>query len=514
MHRDLKPENILFATSPSSPIKLIDFGLAVRFSRGQRFSGMVGSAYYIAPEVLNGYYSHEIDMWSAGVILYILLSGVPPFWEETDDGIFEEIKRGKVDFVSDPWPNVSIAAKDLIFGMLCPDAKARLTPEQVLQHPWILHHATFPGKSSGRTLGVNAIEITSPLQSIKDDNREDVKEVAIGNQDLQLLPKKMLSFELSSTASEDSDGVLWKRKFPLELSSASKDNEGALIELPGDLQSRQTILIERVLFGIAAYDPFTPFETSRSHGKIPDVLGSPVSPLDLPYSLIKSPSPTSSTCTGEEPEDNESILIESPENLQARQGILTESRLGIVAADDASTPFEASHPSETILDFSPSSVSPLDRPSSLVTPPSPSTGQESSNATKSSMRSTQFITLEFPAYYRWNLPSVIAADTVLKALLAIRPSVPRPMDRKRARTPYGYRHEIVEEQEEEDRDLRSLIVHHPLGSGLPFAYLEEVRTAAAGGFGDASHKHKHHPLSLGQHLLDSKTFFPLIQMVF
>lgn len=141
MHRDLKPENILLAdSSDSSAIKLADFGLALCFSPGQKFSGMAGSAYYIAPEVLQGRYSEEIDIWSAGVILYILLSGVPPFWGETEQEIFEAIKEGKVDFPEDPWCKVSHSAKDLIKGMLCFDATARLTPSQILEHPWILQH--------------------------------------------------------------------------------------------------------------------------------------------------------------------------------------------------------------------------------------------------------------------------------------------------------------------------------------------------------------------------------------
>jgi calcium-dependent protein kinase len=81
MHRDLKPENFLYAnTSETSPLKVIDFGLSVCFKPGDRFSEIVGSPYYMAPEVLKRNYGKEIDIWSAGVILYILLCGVPPFW--------------------------------------------------------------------------------------------------------------------------------------------------------------------------------------------------------------------------------------------------------------------------------------------------------------------------------------------------------------------------------------------------------------------------------------------------
>ncbi|KAI5061196.1 hypothetical protein GOP47_0023701 [Adiantum capillus-veneris] len=141
MHRDIKPENILLVEdSDTSPIKLADFGLALEFSSGQKFSGMAGSSYYIAPEVLQGEYSEEIDIWSAGVIMYVLLSGVPPFWGATEQRIYKAIQKGELSFPSKPWDEISSSAKDLIAKMLHPSAKLRITPAQALSHPWILHH--------------------------------------------------------------------------------------------------------------------------------------------------------------------------------------------------------------------------------------------------------------------------------------------------------------------------------------------------------------------------------------
>ncbi|KAJ7537349.1 hypothetical protein O6H91_11G002900 [Diphasiastrum complanatum] len=141
IHRDLKPENILLVsrTYPSQ-IKVADFGLAVNIEPGEKISGTAGSAYYIAPEVLKGEYSMEVDVWSSGVVLYILLCGMPPFWDSTEEGIFDAIKYGHLDLCSDPWPSISSAAKDLIRGMLCPDIRKRLTPERVLRHEWIVKH--------------------------------------------------------------------------------------------------------------------------------------------------------------------------------------------------------------------------------------------------------------------------------------------------------------------------------------------------------------------------------------
>ncbi|KAK9692336.1 hypothetical protein RND81_09G257300 [Saponaria officinalis] len=153
MHRDLKPENFLFANKKeNSPLKAIDFGLSVFFTPGERFSEIVGSPYYMAPEVLKRNYGPEVDVWSAGVILYILLCGVPPFWAETEQGVAQAIIRSVVDFKRDPWPRVSDNAKDLVKKMLDPDPKKRLTAQGVLDHPWLQNIKKAPNVSLGETV--------------------------------------------------------------------------------------------------------------------------------------------------------------------------------------------------------------------------------------------------------------------------------------------------------------------------------------------------------------------------
>ncbi|MCO5604758.1 hypothetical protein L7F22_058928 [Adiantum nelumboides] len=145
MHRDLKPENFLFANKKeNSPLKAIDFGLSVFFKPGEKFTEIVGSPYYMAPEVLKRNYGPEVDVWSAGVILYILLCGVPPFWAETEQLVAQAILRGNVDFKRDPWPNVSENAKALVRQMLEPDPNRRLTAQQVLDHPWVVNARKAP----------------------------------------------------------------------------------------------------------------------------------------------------------------------------------------------------------------------------------------------------------------------------------------------------------------------------------------------------------------------------------
>ncbi|KAG0471482.1 hypothetical protein HPP92_016028 [Vanilla planifolia] len=132
MHRDLKPENFLFVNQmESSPLKMIDFGLSIFFKPGDIFNDVVGSPYYVAPEVLRKQYGQEADVWSAGVMIYILLSGVPPFWD---------------DFSSEPWPGISECAKDLIRGMLDRDVEKRLSAHEVLCHPWVQVDGAAPDK--------------------------------------------------------------------------------------------------------------------------------------------------------------------------------------------------------------------------------------------------------------------------------------------------------------------------------------------------------------------------------
>ncbi|KAL3819812.1 hypothetical protein ACJIZ3_005717 [Penstemon smallii] len=153
IHRDLKPENFLFANKKeTAPLKAIDFGLSVFFTPGERFNEIVGSPYYMAPEVLKRNYGPEVDIWSAGVILYILLSGVPPFWAETEQGVALSIIRSVVDLKRDPWPKISERAKDLVKKMLNPDPNQRPTADEVLDHPWLQNAKSAPNVSLGETV--------------------------------------------------------------------------------------------------------------------------------------------------------------------------------------------------------------------------------------------------------------------------------------------------------------------------------------------------------------------------
>ncbi|KAF6136238.1 hypothetical protein GIB67_001647 [Kingdonia uniflora] len=138
VHRDLKPENFLFTNrDEDAPMRLIDFGLSDFIRPDERLNDIVGSAYYVAPEVLHRSYSLEADIWSVGVITYILLCGSRPFWARTESGIFRAVLRADPNFEDSPWPSVSAEAKDFLKRFLNKDHRKRMTAAQALSHPWL-----------------------------------------------------------------------------------------------------------------------------------------------------------------------------------------------------------------------------------------------------------------------------------------------------------------------------------------------------------------------------------------
>ena len=139
IHRDLKPENILISKRLKSGfhhIKIIDFGTAKVFSREKRENALIGSAYYIAPEVLNKNYTEKCDIWSCGIIMYILLTGRPPFNGKTEEEIMRKIKIGIYDMEKYPWGVISKEGKDFISKLLQIKPELRISAENALQHEW------------------------------------------------------------------------------------------------------------------------------------------------------------------------------------------------------------------------------------------------------------------------------------------------------------------------------------------------------------------------------------------
>ncbi|XP_062220660.1 phosphoenolpyruvate carboxylase kinase 2-like [Phragmites australis] len=136
-HRDVKPDNVFF--DATGVLKLGDFGSAEWFGDGRPMTGLVGTPYYVAPEVVAGReYSEKVDVWSAGVVLYMMLSGTVPFYGATAGEIFESVLHGNLRFPPRTFASVSPEAKDLMRRMLCKDVSRRFSAEQVLRHPWMV----------------------------------------------------------------------------------------------------------------------------------------------------------------------------------------------------------------------------------------------------------------------------------------------------------------------------------------------------------------------------------------
>uniref|UniRef100_A0A8C5C7E6 calcium/calmodulin-dependent protein kinase n=1 Tax=Gadus morhua TaxID=8049 RepID=A0A8C5C7E6_GADMO len=145
VHRDLKPENLLLASkSKGAAVKLADFGLAIEVEGEQQaWFGFAGTPGYLSPEVLRkDPYGKAVDLWACGVILYILLVGYPPFWDEDQHRLYQQIKAGAYDFPSPEWDTVTPEAKDLINKMLTINPGKRITAAEALKHPWISHRST------------------------------------------------------------------------------------------------------------------------------------------------------------------------------------------------------------------------------------------------------------------------------------------------------------------------------------------------------------------------------------
>jgi len=139
VHRDIKPENVLFeSTQQGAAVKLIDFGLSRMHRRGDRpMDNPVGTAYYMAPELLEGEYDKACDIWSVGTVAYIMLCGYPPFNGRSDSDIFDAIMGGRLAFPKLAWSSKSDEAKDFMKCLMRMDPHSRLTAKEALEHPWI-----------------------------------------------------------------------------------------------------------------------------------------------------------------------------------------------------------------------------------------------------------------------------------------------------------------------------------------------------------------------------------------
>jgi calcium-dependent protein kinase len=172
VHRDLKPENLLLDAPPTNTggiqIKVIDFGTSCLCSENERLKKKLGTAYYIAPEVLSMSYNEKCDIWSCGVILYILLSGYPPFAGQTDEEIMQKVKVGKFNFAHQNWRLISDSAKQLIKRMLTMNPAVRPSAMDCLQTPWLNMLASSAEKTAPDvTLSLNNLQTFHHSQKLR-----------------------------------------------------------------------------------------------------------------------------------------------------------------------------------------------------------------------------------------------------------------------------------------------------------------------------------------------------------
>lgn len=213
MHRDLKPENILLEENKDlDSIKIIDFGLSQCVEKDKELTDMVGSIYYIAPEVLKGSHGSKADIWSCGVIAYILIAGYAPFDGHSDDDIKAEVLSGEFSFEDEIWDDISDQCKNFIETLLELDPKSRPTAEEALEHPWIVECRMASSERLKERESVNerALEALSNLERFNAQSKLKQATCAFIASQLVLKEEKHKIDELFRALDINSNGRLSK----------------------------------------------------------------------------------------------------------------------------------------------------------------------------------------------------------------------------------------------------------------------------------------------------------------
>jgi len=204
-------------------LKVIDFGLACKFSEGTPLKTKAGTPYYVAPQVLSGKYGQESDLWSLGVIMYVLLCGYPPFYGETDNDVLAKVRLGNVNFTPQDWKNVSEDAKNLIKALLRMNPKERFTASQALEHDWVKNKAP-----KAKNVDLNASMVDN-LKGFRSQNK--LKKAALHVIAGQLGEKEIKALREAFTAlDKNGDGLLTAKEMKIGLENAK------MKEIPADLQ--------------------------------------------------------------------------------------------------------------------------------------------------------------------------------------------------------------------------------------------------------------------------------------
>ena len=204
-HRDLKPENFLFSDhSDDSELKIIDFGLSKQFlqetNSANSLKTVVGTALYVAPEVLKGKYDQRCDNWSLGVILYVLLTGNPPFYGNNNNEIFNKVLEGKYSLTTKEFQRVSPQAKDLISKLICYNVNNRLTSKKALKHPWF-HMKAQSKLSISERIDDNIVNLMRNFRGVGKFKKEALKVIInqMNEREIKNLKNAFLAFDQDNT---------------------------------------------------------------------------------------------------------------------------------------------------------------------------------------------------------------------------------------------------------------------------------------------------------------------------
>ncbi|XP_037954687.1 myosin light chain kinase family member 4-like, partial [Teleopsis dalmanni] len=211
LHLDLKPENILCLTQEGNRIKIIDFGLARKFDPDKRLQILFGTPEFVAPEVVNfDCISYGTDMWSVGVICYVLISGLSPFMGETDIETMANVTIAKYDFEDESFSNVSPECLDFIAKLLVKDLSIRLTAAQCLEHTWLQRRPKTSPKLSPKATNISATKLKAPTPSpiLEQNDSEDDEEESEHENNVENLVEECSDLMAESNINETIDEVL------------------------------------------------------------------------------------------------------------------------------------------------------------------------------------------------------------------------------------------------------------------------------------------------------------------
>jgi len=209
IHRDIKPQNLLFEShDKDSRIKLIDFGISAFFKSASKLNLRVGTPYYVSPEVINKSYDSKCDIWSCGVLLYILLCGKPPFDGKKQDEVFAKILKGEYSMSGADWENISKQAKDLVKKMLILNPAERISAVDALNHSWIKKFSEEDGTKESTLVFLKEMRTFGVKHKLQQAGLTYIASQFTSKQEKKELEKVFLAFDKKGTGKLSNEDLI------------------------------------------------------------------------------------------------------------------------------------------------------------------------------------------------------------------------------------------------------------------------------------------------------------------